>query len=968
MKDAAEIPHTTTRGNHFLSLKWKAVLVFSLVLISINTGLALLAYWQLDEQFSLQQEQINQQHIQELEALVGDSFDELEQIAAFIPPMASAASPAEPMDQRLARLFREQSATLEFDWGLDEAGFFSNDSRLLFSLRSGNDIERFSGLVQRVNRTEQPDFQLNCQEQCRQYVAVPVLDNGVKSGVLLLSRLIADVIISFKDITSADIAIVAQSSRQWEKRFASRLLVPWRRRVVALTSPVINLQLLQEIAKRVSFDQLQQTGVEIRHQGRHYMLQSLPISNEDAGKATHFILINDITQAVNYIRLATRKNVSFGLLGFVLSETLLLLLLWRPLKRLLLLARSLPLLAHNAYEEVREKLGTGKHSWLRDEIDFAGETTVDLTNTLESLHREVLNQTKSLIAKGEELTQERDFVTGLLNSAQVIILTQDSDGLLLTLNSKGKTYLNSLKDRPAEASFLQFISATDSNLLEAIDRLKSEQISSYQHDSLLVTGDDVRHSISWIHSRLPGKRKPGVPIILSVGLDITDRKEAENRLSWLANHDPLTGLYNRRYFQNAFEDLLSMGRRYQHSVALLFFDLDQFKYVNDTSGHQAGDAMLRVVAEKLGQVTRATDLLARLGGDEFAVVIPEADITGAVQLAEKILESLKLISIPTKGRSHRISASIGIVMYPDHGSTVQDLMSNADLSMYQAKESGRDRWHLFALDDQIREQMTERLAWKDKIEQALANSAFQLYYQPILDIKSKCISHYEVLLRMRDADGKIAMPSDFIPVAERTGLIHSIDRFVLREAISQLAKISKSTGMEFNFSINLSGRVVDDPELLPLLQQLLKLSGVNAHNLVFELTETATLANMASAEQLMRELRNLGCRFAMDDFGVGFSSFYYLRELPLDIVKIDGSFIRSLPTSPEDRVFVKALTEMASGLHKMTVAEFVEDAETLELLTEIGVDYAQGYYIGKPQPEITPTQGPLDHFPISEGA
>lgn len=937
------------------------------MLISINTGLATLAYWQLDEQFSLQQEQTIQQHIQELEALIGDSFNELEQIASFIPAMASAAAPSIPMEQRLAKLFQEQSATLEFDWGLDEAGFFSSNARLLFSLRSADELERLTSLVQWVNRTEQPDYLLDCLNQCKQYVAVPVLESGVRSGVLLLSRMIADVIISFKDITSADIAIVTERTSKWTDHLDPKQLDNWERRVVALTSADINLPLLQNLSKQLTFDQFQLSAVEHQHRGHHYMMQSLPFSTEEIGKATHFILINDITQAVQYIQRANSKNIAFGLLGFLLSETLLLLLLWKPLKRLLLLARSLPLLAHNAYDEVREKLGTGKHTWLRDEIDFAGETTVELTNTLESLHQEVLHQTRNLIAKGDELAQERDFVTGLLNSAQVIILTQDCEGQLLTLNSKGKTYLSKLKSQPEAVTFRQFIGEANNepSLHEAIERLNNEQISTYQHDSRIVTDDDIPHSISWIHSRLSGKRKSGVPVILSVGLDITDRKEAENRLSWLANHDPLTGLFNRRYFQTAFEDLLSMGRRYQHSVALLFFDLDQFKDVNDTSGHQAGDAMLRVVAEKLGQVTRTTDLLARLGGDEFAVVIPEADHKGAIQLADKILESLKLISIPTKGRSHRISASIGIVMFPEHGSTVQDLMSNADLSMYQAKESGRDRWHLFALDDQMREQMTERLAWKDKIELALNTASFLLHYQPILEIKTKCISHYEVLVRMREKDGSIAMPGDFIPVAERTGLIHSIDRFVLREAIGQLAQITRTTGKEINFSINLSGRVVDDPELLPMLQQLLNLSGVNPHNLIFELTETATLANMALAEQLMRELRNLGCRFAMDDFGVGFSSFFYLRELPLDIVKIDGSFIRSLPTSPEDRIFVKALNEMASGLHKVTVAEFVEDAETLDYLTRIGVDYAQGYYIGKPQPEISLISGPLDHFPVT---
>lgn len=940
----------------FFSLKWKAVLIFSLVLISVNTGLAVLSYLQLREQFSLQQALINQQHIQELEALIENSFNELEQIASLIPAMASANPPSEPMSQRLAKVFLEQSATLEFDWGLDEASFFSNESKLLFALRPPENVERFMPMIQQVNLAEHPDFQLNCLNECKQYVAVPVLDSGKKIGVLLLSRLIADVIITFKDITAANIAILTKETSRIKSRAKARLLNGWGRAIVAITTPQTNMRLLRDISEAYPFEQFKRTGLEIEHDGNHYMIQSLRISGEELGKTTHFLLINDISAAVHHIKRATQKNISFGLVGFLLSETLLLLLLWRPLNRLLLLSKSLPLLAHNAYSEVRNNLGTMNQSWHRDEIDIASETTLELTNTLESLHQEIQEQTENLITRGKELSHERDFVTSLLNNAQVIILTQDCEGRLLTLNSKGQLYLDHLKSQSEGAVFHHLISeeSNDTVFQQAIERLKLEEIGSYQHDSYIITDDDSRHTISWIHSRLPGKREPGVPVILSVGLDITDREEAEERLTWLANHDPLTGLYNRRYFQATFEDMLTMAQRYSHNLALLFFDLDQFKYVNDTSGHQAGDAMLRVVAEKLIHVTRTTDLLVRLGGDEFAVVVPEINVTGAIQVAEKILQNLKEISLPTKGRSHRISASIGIVMYPEHGSTVQDLMSNSDLAMYRAKETGRDRWHLFALDDQTREQMTERVTWKDKIEQALVNSAFILYYQPIMEIKSGCITHYEVLIRMRESDGSIAMPGDFIPVAERTGLIHSIDRFVLRESISQLAKIYRTTSMNINLSINLSGRVVDDPELLPLLKQMLDLSGVKPENLVFELTETATLADMASAEQLMYELRELGCRFAMDDFGVGFSSFYYLRELPLDIVKIDGSFIRQLPNNPEDRVFVKALTEMAAGLNKMTIAEFVEDEATLKILAQIGVDYAQGYYIGKPQPEILP--------------
>jgi len=951
---------TTSNGRHFFSLKWKAVLLLSLILILVNTGLAGLGYVQLKRQFTHQQEQLRRQQVQELEALLDSSFQELEQLASMVPHMAPDGPQGRSISSQLLTVFREQSSTLEFDWGLDGASFYGPDNQLLFSWRPLEKRGRYLSMIQEVNQTEQPDHRLECRDLCRQLVAVPILKGTRMAGVLLLSRPLADVIISFREITDADIAIVEQQRLAVGKGPTARLLPGWRRKVLAVTRAQTNLPLLREAAALHPFEELLTAPVEIEHSGHTFILQLVPMYSDEERTLTYFIVINDITPQVQQINRATQRSLGFGLIGFLLSESLLLLLLWHPLNRLLRLSESLPLLAQNAYDKVRKQLGTGRHDGFKDEIDIASETTLELANTLETLHLEVQAQTHHLVARGEELSRERDFVTGLLNSAQVIILTQDNLGNLLSLNPEGRRFFG--QEQGEQFNFFERVSIRkiDDQLFRmAMEDLKAGKIQVYQHDGTVIGHDGRHHSISWIHSRLPGQQEVGTASILSVGLDITDREEAEQRLSWLANHDPLTELYNRRHFQQALDGLLSQAQRYGHRVALLFFDLDQFKYLNDTSGHQAGDAMLRVVAERLVKLTRTSDLLARLGGDEFALVVPETDIEGACQVADKILDDLRQITLPTKGRTHRVSASIGIVIFPDHGASSQDLMSNADLAMYQAKESGRDRWHLFALNEQMREQTSQRLTWKEKIEQALSEDGFLLYYQPIMEIRSGQISHYEVLIRMREEDGTIIPPGEFIPVAERTGLIHSIDRLVLREAIGKLAQLSKCCKREINLSVNLSGRVVDDPELLPLLKELLKLSDVNPQHLVFELTETATLADMASAEQLMRELRVLGCRFAMDDFGVGFSSFYYLRELPLDIVKIDGSFIRQLPSSPEDRIFVKALTEMASGLKKKTIAEFVEDRETLDLLKEIGVDYAQGYYIGKPLPEILPAADPV---------
>ncbi|KRT56349.1 bifunctional diguanylate cyclase/phosphodiesterase [endosymbiont of Ridgeia piscesae] len=938
----------------FFSLKWKAGLLFSLILIGVNGGLAALGYLQLQHQFVQHQREINQQQAEELRALVLDRFQQLEQVAALTPVIAASQSGESRLAKRLETVFEQNAATLEIDWGLDFAAFFSSNGELLYHWQSEQTLACFKPQVAQVNRTQQPLHWIDCQRGCRQFVAEPLLDQAEYAGVTLLGRPISDLILAFNSITGADIALLSQSAQPGPDPLAGTLAAHWGVGVVARSQADQLLPMLNAAASRIALTQLQGEPQQLTYAGNRYALQIVPLSASSGVHRPQFLIINDITRSVEQIEHSTRTAVIAGLLGLLLSEAVLLLLLWSPMRRLRLLSRALPLLAQNAFAEVQHKLARPIKRIAADEIDVAGGAVLDLAARLEALNLEVRKRAISLIERSEELARERDFVTSLLHNAQVVILTQGSQGQLLSINPEGERVFGCREEQAGKLSFLELIEVAGEmdDPEPYLQRLKRGEIDVYQHDSWVVSDDGCQFSISWVHSRLPAKDVDDLPLLLSIGLDVTERKVAERNLAWLADHDPLTELFNRRRLVAELERLLERSERYDESGALLFIDLDQFKYVNDISGHQAGDALLKIIARQLAQATRSSDILARIGGDEFAMLLPNADVSAAVDVAGKLLDVMKGIELPSKEGSQRISASIGVVLFPDHGVNLQDLMANADLAMYQAKERGRDRWHLFAQDEQIREQMSDSVSLKGKIEWALAEGGFLLHYQPIMEIASRRISHYEVLLRLREADARIVMPGDFIPVAEKTGLIHSIDRLVLREAINRLAELGKAGQQLINLSVNLSGWAVDDPELLPLLKQLLQLRGVRPQQLVFEITETAALADMTAAESFIRELQELGCRFAMDDFGVGFSSFYYLRELPLDIVKIDGSFIRQLPQNRKDQVFVKALVEMASGLGKKTIAEFVEDEATLHMLEEIGVDYVQGYFIGRPQTEI----------------
>ncbi len=954
-------------NRRFFSLKWKVFALLSLILLIVNAGLAGMGYYQQRQLFLTYQSQIREQQARQVKALLEKSYFKLEQIAQMIPSLAMAATPSSeiPLADKLQNFFIHSASTLDLEWGLEEASYYSVHNEQLFSWQTNSaDIEVFRNLVSAVNNAELPLNMLHCDLQCSQFMAVPLLEHGSKTGVLLVGRTLADLVIEFNQLAKADVVVISRPKSSNKLAGNRRFLRPWKRFVAAASNLNQLLPLLEDISQQVDMKSLLDDGFTIGLNGHHYAMSIVPASSDAGIVSADFLLLSDITPVVKQIRAATIKSVLIGLIGFTVSEILLLLMLQRPLKRLLLISNSLPLLAKNAYNQVRGKLVKQHHAQYLDEIDIASDSAIELSHTLERLNQEVQHQTDRLLKHSEELSSERDFLTAIMNSAQVIILTQDCDGSILTINEQGCDFIGTKNYQRGSRYFSDIFMTTEDNeeLQHALTRIKIGMISSYRHDASSFSSGGSNHTISWIHSHLPGRPFPNVPILLSVGLDITDREAAKQRLTWLASHDPLTELYNRRSFQIEFEKTLTLAERYHHHSSLLFFDLDHFKFINDSSGHQAGDALLQMLAKKLREVTRSSDLLARLGGDEFAIVIPEADIHDAMKFADKLLEELKQVAIPLKGSSYRISASIGIVTYPEHGANFQELLSNADLAMYQAKEAGRNCWHVFLDSEQAREQLSAKVTWKDKIEQALADNRMLLYFQPIMNISSKEISHYEVLIRMRDKDGTLIMPGEFISVAERTGLIHQIDSYVLQASIEKLASL-KDLEKPINLSINLSGRVIDDPQLLQQLTRLLNSHDVDPQHLVFELTETAALADVNAAERLMTELQALGCRFALDDFGVGFSSFYYLRELPLDIVKIDGSFIKQLPSNHKDQVFVKALTEMAHALGKETVAEFVEDEATLKLLADLGVVYAQGYHIGRPSPQI-----PIQQTEIKAGS
>lgn len=434
--------------------------------------------------------------------------------------------------------------------------------------------------------------------------------------------------------------------------------------------------------------------------------------------------------------------------------------------------------------------------------------------------------------------------------------------------------------------------------------------------------------------------------------DITSERQISEHLIFMAERDPLTSLANRARFTSELERLLGRFQRDpEQQGAVLYFDLDEFKAINDSFGHRAGDNVLVRTADAVGRLIRNGELFARLGGDEFAIVAPGVDRAGAEIMAERVVQALSGLSFEFDAQRFGLTVSLGVALIPEHGNGVDELVARADAAMYQAKRSGKNCWRIYRPDLDESAQVLSQLGWNEKIQKAIKEDRLVLHFQGVHLTASRRISHYEALVRMIDPDSpaELLLPGSFIPAAERTGRIVDIDRWVIRAVIRKLADMPALPAL----AVNVSARSFDDPTLAGRIRAQLNEFDVDPRRLIIELTETAALANIGDSERFIDDLRRLGCTVCLDDFGVGFSSFAYLKHLSADVLKIDGMFIRNLVGSREDQVFVRAIVEVARGLGKKTVAEFVGDAQTLTLLGEIGVDYAQGYYLSFPIAEIS---------------
>jgi len=472
-----------------------------------------------------------------------------------------------------------------------------------------------------------------------------------------------------------------------------------------------------------------------------------------------------------------------------------------------------------------------------------------------------------------------------------------------------------------------------------------KQGSDFQVDYRVVWPDG---SVHWLANRAQVHRDThsGRAVrIVGVAMDLTDRKVAEQRIAHMAHHDALTGLPNRVLLRDRIQQAIARAHRNQAQLAVLFIDLDRFKNINDSLGHQLGDRLLQSVASRILACVREGDTVSRVGGDEFVIVIPEIESSAdASAVASKILEVLGA-AFHLHGNDLHVAASIGISLYPADGGDAETLMRNADTAMYHAKDSGRGNAQYFTQHMNVAAQ--QRLTLENALRRALEAREFELHYQPLFDLRDRSVTGFEALLRWnRPGAGQVA-PGEFITVAEESGLIVPMGEWVLREALRQ-AHAWQAEGRALHMSVNVSANQLSRPSFVERLRRLLQETGVDPGTIELEVTEGVIVAGAGEAREAIDQIAALGVGIAIDDFGTGYSGLAYLKRLPIDTVKIDQSFVRDLTVDPDDAAIVTAIVAMARSLGVDVIAEGVETEEQVAELKRLGCNRAQGYLLARP--------------------
>ena len=592
----------------------------------------------------------------------------------------------------------------------------------------------------------------------------------------------------------------------------------------------------------------------------------------------------------------------------------------------------------------------------QDEFGYLGRF---INHALES----ILDQQEALVDALEQVTNseialsiEKEMAEVTLHSITDSVVTVDQECIVTFINPAAEKLLERTLEESIGMPFSEMLNIVDESFefvnIDPVNAcFEKGGIVKFPEQSSLLNNNSSLIAVE--ASAAPMKNEQGDLLGAVVVIqDVSHTRKLTHQLSYQASHDALTGLYNRRKFESHLQEALINAEYEDRHHVLLYLDLDQFKIVNDTCGHIAGDELLQQLPLIFNKVLRSGDVIARLGGDEFGVLLENCSLEKSIVIADKIREHIKEFRFVWEDKTFEIGASIGVVAIDSEHTDMTHILSSADIACYAAKDAGRNRVHVYEESDVIVSRRHGEMHWTARIVKAIEEDRFSLYQQNIINIKTGAVEHVEVLIRMVGEDGSIILPGAFLPAAERFNLMVAIDRWVISH-VFQLIGARAVEGLDDYVNmvaVNLSGDSLSDGGLLEFIYAEKDKYNVSLDQICFEITETVAISNLSQAVAFMEELKQHGCKFALDDFGSGLSSFAYLKSLPVHYLKIDGSFVRDIGKDEIDKAMVKSIQQVAEAMDLKTVAEWVEDEQTLNILKDLGVDCAQGNYLMAAQP------------------
>jgi len=581
------------------------------------------------------------------------------------------------------------------------------------------------------------------------------------------------------------------------------------------------------------------------------------------------------------------------------------------------------------------------------------ETTLQLKQQLNDQLLALQQAKEAAVLSEQELSIERDFMRATMNSLNEGVIVTNLEGIIYYTNPAIHHLLQTELGENAKKSINNIlVLKTDESLPVELIHIDEKTPKVEQQIAFIENDDDSKSTIEWSRAFITSKENKRLGLVFTMN-DITTAYNLNNQLKHQASHDTLTGLSNRHEFDRRLLNCLADTQEANIRHSLIYIDLDQFKIVNDTCGHQAGDQLLRQLSSILSPLVRGRDTLARLGGDEFAILLEACPKSAALKVANDVLSTIQKFRFTYDNKTFNIGASMGIAHFSSGTQSENDPLSVADAACYKAKEEGRNC--IMEMDiSNIQQQPgipQHQMQWVNRLNIALDTNQFILFQQKIAPTNpgSSEFLHFEVLLRIKD-DDRLISPGAFLPPAERYGLIHRIDHWVIKNTFAWLSEHPEVLAKTKLCSINLSGLSLSDEELSTYVTRYLKQYAIDCKKICFEITESSAIQNLALAFEFIHNMHELGCSFSLDDFGTGMSSFSYLKQLPVNHLKIDGSFIRHIDSDPIDLAMTRSINEIGHVMGMSTIAEFVENEEIFQLLRQLGVDYAQGYHIAKPAP------------------